>query len=263
MQQLAEEVRHPEFIRLATMWDITQANLQGRFAEAKTQADELTRQLARIGHSQAALIPLAQMFPWGLLRGGSALLLPIARDLAAEQPRVVAWPAITAWCLAETGARDQAAAMLAQTDPGAAAAADQNYLWWAVIVGFAGAVDLTGDERWAARLYDLVLPYAGHNATLGLASFLGAADHWLGVLAAAAGRVEVARAHLEAALQRHRAMESRPFAALTEEALGQLLAVGGAPADQTRAAGLTAAALGTAAELRLPAIAGRAALRGG
>src|SRR6201999_306555 len=25
MKQLAEEVRHPEFIRLATMWDITQA----------------------------------------------------------------------------------------------------------------------------------------------------------------------------------------------------------------------------------------------
>jgi DNA-binding XRE family transcriptional regulator len=259
MQQAAEEVRHPEFIRLATMWAITEANLQGRFAEAKVQADELTRQLARIGHSQAALIPLAQMFPWGLLRGGSALLLPVARELAAEQPGVPAWPAITAWCLAETGAGDEAAALLRSADPDAVAAADKNYLWWALIVGFAGAVDLTGDPRWAARLHEIVLPYAGRNATLGLASFLGAADHWLGVLAAAAGRTEEARAHLEAALARHRAMESRPFTALTEESLGYLLA--GVGADRERGAALTSSALSTAQELRLPAVAGRSALR--
>jgi transcriptional regulator with XRE-family HTH domain len=263
MQQLAEEVRHPEFIRLATMWDITQANLQGRFAEAKVQADELTRQLARIGHSQAALIPLAQIFPWGLLRGGSARLLPVLEEFSAEQPGNTAWPAIKAWCLAETGARDQASALLARTDPGAAAAADQNYLWWAVIVGFAGTVDLTGDEHWADRLYELVLPYSGHNATLGLATFLGAADHWLGVLAAAAGRVEAARAHLEAALERHRVMGSRPFTALTEETLGHLLTAAGPTADQDRAAALTASAMTTAGELGLPAIAARPRLRGG
>jgi tetratricopeptide (TPR) repeat protein len=262
MQQLAQEVRHPEFIRLATMWDITLANLQGRFAEAKVQADELTQQLAQIGHSQAALIPLAQMFPWGVLRGGSALFLPALEEFSAEQPGNTAWPAVKAWCLAETGARDQAADLLTRTDPGTAAAADQNYLWWAVIVGFAGAVDLTGDERWAGRLYELVLPYAGHNATMGLATFLGAADHWLGVLAAAAGRFEAARAHLEAALERHQAMGSRPFTALTEESLGHLLTVGGPTADQDRAAALTASALSTARELGLGAIAARPQLRG-
>ena len=55
-------------------------------------------------------------------------------------------------------------------------------------MGFSGAVDLVGDRRWAQALYDLAAPYSGSNCTLGLASFLGAADHWLGVLATAAGR---------------------------------------------------------------------------
>ena len=67
-------------------------------------------------------------------------------------------------------------------------------------MGFSGAVDLVGDRRWAQALYELAAPYAGSNCTLGLASFLGAADHWLGVLAAAAGRYPEASAHLEAAL---------------------------------------------------------------
>ena len=57
------------------------------------------------------------------------------------------------------------------------AEADKNYLWWAVIAGFSDAADLLGDQEWAEALYDLAAPYAGHNATLGVASFLGAADH--------------------------------------------------------------------------------------
>src|SRR5581483_8741872 len=31
LKELAEEGRHPEFMRLAAMWDVTQANLEGRF----------------------------------------------------------------------------------------------------------------------------------------------------------------------------------------------------------------------------------------
>jgi len=181
-------VRYPEFMRLAAMWDITLANLEGRFSDAKELADELSRRLARIGHSQAQLIPLAQMFPWWLLRGHSPNYLSTLEELSAYEPANIAWPAITAWCLAATGDLDRAADLLHRTEPAAATTADLNYQWWAVIVGFAGAVDLVGDRKWAEVLYDLAAPYAGHNATLGVATFLGAADHWLGVLAGVAGR---------------------------------------------------------------------------
>ena len=143
-----------------------------------------------------------------------------------------------------------------------AADADKNYLWWAVIVGFSGAVDLMGDRRWAEALYDLAAPYAGSNCTLGLASFLGAADHWLGVLATTAGRYADACAHFEAALARHREMGARPWTALTEEAYGRVLSLRGRPADTERAAALTASAMRTAGELELAAIANRPRLRG-
>jgi transcriptional regulator with XRE-family HTH domain len=262
MKEQAEEIQHPEFIRLAAMWDVTLANLEGRFADARELAGELGRRLTRIGHSQAQIIPMAQNFPWLVLRGHSARYLPTLEELSAYEPANIAWPAITAWCLAETGDLDRAADLLRRTEPAAAAAADKNYAWWAAIVGFSGAVELTGDRKWAEVLYGLAAPYAGHNATLGVASFLGAADHWLGVLAGAAGRFTEAAEHLEAALARHHEMGSRPMTALTQAAYGRVLSMRAEAADVERARGLTASAMRTAGELGLAAITDRPPPRG-
>jgi transcriptional regulator with XRE-family HTH domain len=262
LKRLAEGLRHPEFIRLAAMWDVTVADLEGRFADAAELAAQLHERLYEIGHPQAQVIPFAQRFSRSWLQGHAAEYVPQLKALSAAEPGNLAWPAVTVWCLAESGDRDEAAAVLAGTKPADAAAADANYLWWAVIAGFAGAADLTGDRDWAAALYELALPYAGRNCTLGVASFLGAADHWLGVLAATAGRLDEAAGHLEAALHRHQAMGARPWAALTQEAYGHVLSARGRKADATRAAALTGAALRTAEELGLAAVTRRPALRG-
>jgi transcriptional regulator with XRE-family HTH domain/tetratricopeptide (TPR) repeat protein len=262
MKTLAEAAGHPEFIRLAAMWDIVAATVEGRFGEAEALAGLLSRRLDQIGHSQAQLISVAQRAVWRLLQGQATEYIAPFEAMSAADPGNLAWPSITAWCLAEAGARDRAAELLARTDPASAADADKNYLWWAVIVGFSGAVDLVGDRRWAQALYDLAVPYSGSNCTLGLASFLGAADHWLGVLATAAGRYTEAAAHLEAALSRHRDMGARPWTALTEEAYGRVLSLRGQPADVERAAALTASAMRTAEELELAAIINRPRLRG-
>jgi len=262
MKTLAEAAGHPEFIRLAAMWDIVAATMEGRFGQAEELAGELGRRLDQIGHSQAQLISVAQSAAWRLLQGYATEYIAPFEALSAADPGNLAYPAITAWCLAEAGAGDRAAELLGRTDPAAAADADKNYLWWAVIVGFSGAVDLVGDQRWAEALYELAAPYAGSNCTLGVASFLGAADHWLGVLATAAGRYSDAGAHFEAALARHREMGARPWVALTEEAYGRALSLRGEPADLARAAALTESAMGTADELELAAIANRQRLRG-
>jgi transcriptional regulator with XRE-family HTH domain len=261
MKALAEEVRHPEFMRLAAMWDIAVASMEGRFKEAEELAGELGRRLDQIGHPQAQLIAIAQSAWWQLLQGHASEYIPLFEALSAAEPANLAWPAITAWSLAEAGARDRAAELLGRTEPAAAADADRNYLWWAVIVGFSGAVDLVEDRRWAQALYDLAAPFAGSNCTLGVASFLGASDHWLGVLAGTAGRFTEAIAHLETALTRHREMGARPWTALTEEAYGHVLALRGQAADVEQAASLTESARRAAEELGLAAITSRLRLR--
>jgi hypothetical protein len=262
LKELAEEVGHPEFIRLAAMWDVARANTEGRFEDAEELTSQLARRLLRIGHSQAQTIPVAQTFFWRVLQGHAADYIPSMEAASAAEPGNLAWPAMTAWCLAEAGDRDRAAALLRRTTPAAVADADKSYMWWAVIVSFSGAADLLGDERWAAALYDLAVPYAGNNCTLGVASLLGAADHWLGVLAGVTGRYAQAAAHLEAALARHGEMGSRPLTALTQEAYGHVLSLRADPGDAERSRELTASAMFTAGELGLAAITDRDFLRG-
>jgi tetratricopeptide (TPR) repeat protein len=244
------------------MWDIAVASLEGRFKEAEELAGELGRRLDQIGHPQAQLIAVAQSASWRILQGHATEYVSLFEALSAAEPGNLAWPAISAWSLAESGARDRAAELLLRTEPASAADADKNYLWWAVVVGFSAAVDLVEDQRWAQALYDLAAPYAGSNCTLGLASFLGAADHWLGVLAGAAGRFTEAIAHLEAALARHHEMGARPWTALTEEAYGHVLSLRGRPVDIEQAARLADSATRTAEELGLAAITNRRRLRG-
>jgi transcriptional regulator with XRE-family HTH domain/tetratricopeptide (TPR) repeat protein len=262
MKMLAEAVRHPEFIRLAAMWDIVIVNLEGRFKEAEELTGELGRRLDQIGHSQAQLISVAQSASWRRLQGHAAEYVSTFEAMSAAEPANPAWPALTAWYLAEAGVRDRAADLLRLTAPAAASNADKNYLWWAVVVGFSGAADLVEHRQWAGALYDLAAPYAGSNCTLGVASFLGAADHWLGVLAGATGRFTEAIAHLEAALVRHREMGARPWTALTEEAYGHVLSLRGQAADAEQAGKLTESAMRTAEELGLAAITNRSRLRG-
>jgi hypothetical protein len=258
MRRLAERVQHPEFIRLAAMWDVTIASLEGRFADAEKLAAELDRRLRRIGHPQAQIIPFVQTFSRRWLQGQAAEYVPVFEALSASEPANHAWPAATAWCLAEAGARNRAADLVRGLGPTSAAEADKNYLWWAVIVGLSDAVDLVGDRQWAQVLYDLTAPYAGNNCTLGV----GAADHWLGVLAGTAGRFTEAIAHLDAALARHQDMGARPWTALTQEAYGHVLSMRGLAADTERAGALRESAMRTAEELGLAAITRRPGLRG-
>lgn len=261
MKQLAEKAGHPEFIRLAAMWDVIAAGTEGKFGYAEEMVGELGHWLERAGHPQAQLIPVAQTFSWRWLQGRAAEYIPVFEALSESEPAELTWLSVTAWCLAEAGERDRAADLLHRITPVSVVAADQNYLWWAMIVGFSGTVDLVGDRQWAEALYDLAAPYAGNNCTLGMASFLGAADHWLGVLAGETGRYTVAVQHLDAALTRHREMESPTLTALTQEAYGRILTLRGEKADIERARMLTGAAMRTANELGLTAIRDRPRLR--
>ncbi|HEX6451594.1 MAG TPA: AAA family ATPase [Trebonia sp.] len=262
MKRLAERVRHPEFIRLAAMWDVTIASLEGRFADAEKLAGELDRRLQQLGHPQAQIIPVAQTFSRRWLQGQAAEYVPVFEALSASDPANHAWSASTAWCLAEAGARNRVADLLRELGPASAAQADKNYVWWAVLVGLSDAVDLTGDRQWAQALYDLAAPYAGNNCTLGVAVFLGAVDHWLGVLAGTAGHFNEAIAHLDAALARHQDMGAQPWTALTQEAYGNVLSMRGLAADAERASELRQSAMHTAGELGLAAITRRPGLRG-
>ena len=87
MKTLAEAAGHPEFIRLAAMWDIVAATMEGRFGLAEELAGELGRRLDQIGHSQAQLISVAQSAAWRLLQGYATEYIGAVRGAVGGGPR--------------------------------------------------------------------------------------------------------------------------------------------------------------------------------
>jgi tetratricopeptide (TPR) repeat protein len=82
------------------------------------------------------------------------------------------------------------------------------------LVAFATyAVVAAGSEQQRRRLHELLRPYAGtHIVVGGCASYVGAVDHHLGLLARSSGRVEDARGHLAAAAAQHDRIGAPTFA---------------------------------------------------
>jgi hypothetical protein len=143
---------------------------------------------------------------------------------------------------------------LDEEDPARLASQDRGYLWRPTVIGAAASASLTGHRGWASAAHEALRPYAGQNAVMGYASFLGAVDHHLGTLDAALGRVEAATDELEAGLERHRALGARPFVALSARWLANVLVERDEPGDTDRALLLHAESLALEEELGLASL---------
>ncbi len=260
LARLARELRYPEYIRLARSWDALYAAIEGRFEEALQIADEVHAILGAMGHQQTELVYTALTFPIRWLRGELGDALPLIQALGEAEPWRDMWPAIEAWCASEAGQHDRAHGALSRARPPSGGDLERNYLWWATIAGFSNAAMLLGDREWAEFLYDLAVPYADRLCAVGQASFLGAVAHYLGALAATLEWWDDAERHFTAALERHEAMNARPFLAVTQQSYARMLLDRGDPADRARARALEDAALQTAAELGLHAVTSRASI---
>ena len=116
------------------------------------------------------------------------------------------------------------------------------------MVALVGAVAQLGDGAAADRLSALLGPWAGHQLAGGQ-TYLGAADHHLGILAATAGRWELALGHLRTALAAHERLGARPWQALTAQAVAGTLRGRGQPGDEDTAAAMDATASASAGQL--------------
>jgi DNA-binding CsgD family transcriptional regulator len=136
-------------------------------------------------------------------------------------------------------------------------------LWLASLVYLSDACSLLGDERLASLLYSKLEPHAGTNVQIGhLVACYGAADRYLGALAATLGEWEQAEGHFEASLELNRRLGARTWLAHSEYEYARMLLARGRPEDRGAASTLLGHALTRAAEIGMPALAARAASLG-
>ncbi|HLT69337.1 MAG TPA: AAA family ATPase [Acidimicrobiales bacterium] len=248
--ELAEEVRHPDHLRLVAMWRIMWAALEGRFAEAEAASERLRVQLDLSGHPQVGTIPFVQTFVTRWMRGTLADLRTTV-EAGRSSADSFTWRMLQAWVELGAGDQEAARALLDDCPLDELAEADAGYLWMYGTVGAAVVSSTVGDRRWAEAARQALAPYSGRNCVLGYAAYLGAVDHHLGCVEVTLGRLDDAVAHLEAALERHRTIGARPWAAVSAAWLANALVARGGPDDAERADRLWADAAEEAADLGL------------
>jgi DNA-binding CsgD family transcriptional regulator/tetratricopeptide (TPR) repeat protein len=224
---MAEQTAQPFMHHVAAHYGSAIALCDGRLAEAEAMAirsEEWGRLLT--GRDASGTYGI-QMFSVRREQGRLAELAPAVRLLAGEAGRDGPWrPGLVA-VLAELGMESEARRELARL---AAEGIDgfRESLWLAALAYLADSCAVLGDEAMAALVYPELEPLAGGNVMIGhLVACYGAADRYLGMLAATLGEAERAEEHFERALELNRRMEAPTWVAHTAYEYARFLLAGG------------------------------------
>jgi hypothetical protein len=224
--RLADELGHATARWAALSRRAAAAGLAGRLEEARALGEEARQLGRRIGQPDADSVAASQLWELGRFDG--------RRSAAGANPSPAPadWPAWRAILLVEAGDPEAARAAMAGFDPdrwilrpGVVRSHDP----WPLLVT-AEAAALAGDERQRAASYRALRPLAGGHTVLGgFVAYTGAADHYLGLLAAALGRPEEAAGHLRVAVELHQRLGATAWAARSREHLERLEQPAGQP----------------------------------
>jgi eukaryotic-like serine/threonine-protein kinase len=233
--------------------------LEGRFDEAERLMQEalaLGQQLQGDGPVQAFG---AQLIDLRQLQGRLAEVESLLRAQVTQFPNIVTYKCALALVHAEIDSAEEARREFDELAPQGFAALPRDALWLAGIYALTEVCDYLGDAARATMLYDLLLPYAERNITVGTPLFCtGSASRQLGMMAAVMEHWEDADRHFEDALAFDQKLNARPWVAHDQYNYAKMLLARAAPDDRAKALPLLQQALETAEELGMKKILERA-----
>ena len=191
-------------------------------------------------------------------QGRLAELAGAMRTLTGGEHSPSVWRPGFAALLAELGMEDEARHELEQVrrdgfDP------LRSSLWVASLTYLAEASAIVGDSALAALVYPEMAPLSGGNVVVGHGvACYGAADRFLGLLAATLADFDRAVAHFERAMTINRRMGAHTWLAHTMFAYGRTLLIRRGSGDARRASELLSGAGTLAEQIGMPALVSRA-----
>ncbi len=224
-------------------------------ALTRVQPDAEEQIVATVQAGMAIKLPHAtnifasQMFELRTRQGRLSELIDSIRQTAASFPDVSSFRAALIFALCETGAMDEARALMtAMVDDGMGVPLDMN--WSPTIHFLSEACGALGDARAAAMLYPVVEPFAGQVALAAGVRCDGSRGHAAGLLAHCLSCYDDAERHFEAAIAVNDRIGAKAAAVATRRAFVSTLLTRG---DRLRAGKLIDEALALAAPLDLVA----------
>jgi DNA-binding CsgD family transcriptional regulator len=260
---MAVRLRQPFPLHVAEHYASTLSLCFGRLAAAEAAARRSHDWSRLLTSRDASGIHGIQMFGIRREQGRLAELAAVTRDLAASGGATGAWRPGLAALLAELGMEEEARRELARVREEGFDGL-RSTLWVASLSYLADACAAVGDEDLAALLYPELAPLAGGNVVIGHGvACYGAADRYLGLLAATLGDHALAVSHFDRALAFNRDMGATTWVAHTLYAYGRTLRMRGDGDDQAHASELLSKAAALAQRIGMPVLLARASALGG
>jgi tetratricopeptide (TPR) repeat protein len=254
----AKTSRLPLHRMLGKLQEASRSMSTGDVDAAQAHLNAATQELGRPDDPRVRGVYLPAFGYFMLLRGidPATLMSPLQHGMSRGAG--ISWSAAAASVSAMAGDHDTARRILARPIP----SADAYYypLYHATLAGFGEACIAIGDPELAARVYEHFRGTSGRLIVLaGSLLVAGAADNWLGGLAAVQKRYEEAEQHFEGALALEAALEAPILLARTRFRYAQMLAKRAAMGDAPRAVELLDDCVTTATRLDIAFLGGRAA----
>lgn len=223
LRHVAEITRQPFTLHVAEHYGAAIALSDGRLEAAEAMArrsEEVGRMLT--GRDASGTYGI-QMFSLRREQGRLAELASVIRILAAGDRERGPWRPGLASLLVELGMQSQAKRELARIAREGLEPFRES-LWLASLTYLTDACVALHDEAVAALLYPELAPLKDTNVMIGhLVAYYGAADRYLGMLAATLGEWEEAEARFERAIEANLAMEASTWLAHTKYEYARML----------------------------------------
>jgi tetratricopeptide (TPR) repeat protein len=232
--------------------------MDGRFEEAERLALEGLAIGQRAHYRSTAGAEQAmfgvQVFELRFLQGRLSEVEPTVRASVAEYPDIVGWRAGLASMHSQLGREQEARAEFEKLSEGGFAAMPRDMGWLFTLSLLSEVCAYLGDASAAASLYELLLPYVGHNIILGAPTVVcrGSASYGLGLLATTMGRWDDAARHFEDALRMNAKLGARPWLARTKHDYAAMLIRRNGPGDGDKAFRLLTEAIAVYRQFGMP-----------
>jgi hypothetical protein len=248
----AEQLRQPLYIWQAVVWQAMKSLLEGRLGRAEELAAEALAAGAPAESLTATQYYAIQMLAIRREQARMGELEDAARQMVAANPARPAWRVALGVTLAESGNPAGAGDELDELAREQFLDIPRDGDWLTTMTLTADLCAALRDRERSALVYELLVPFAGANAVAGIGvACLGSVARQLGKLAAVIGRERDAAANFQRAMEVHTRLTAPVLLAHTQ--LDYAEALGRGP----RAARMIDEAADTAAQLVLPAVAGR------
>jgi eukaryotic-like serine/threonine-protein kinase len=248
--RLAEELRQPLYQWLAPFYQSTRALLEGRFDDCERLVKESLTIGQRAQDQNAVLFFNTQMVTLRGLQGRSEEVEASVRSFVEKYPSIRAWRATLAKIYYDVDRRSEAENEFEYLASNDFADLPRDGAYVTALALLAQVCAFLGDERRAVQLYQLLLPFKGHNIAIGSAAvFYGPICRYLGLLACTMRRFDEATEHFDDALTTSANMRTRPFQAYIQLEYGSMLLTNSLPGSSAKAHNLLDQALKIASDL--------------